>query len=155
VNPITAAQLRQELRGDEGEVLRVYDDKTGRPIGPGTAVVGNPSIGVGRNLTGRGLSQAEAELLLTNDIAACEAELAPGLPWITSLSPARQTVIYSLYFNTGLGNPARFEAGWPNFLAQMKAGQFAAAADNLESSQPWATEVGPRAHRLGELVRFG
>lgn len=155
MNPITAAQLRQELRGDEGEVLHVYDDKTGRPIGPGTAVIGNPSIGVGRNLTGRGLTQAEAELLLSNDIAACEAELAPGLPWITSLSPARQTVIYSLYFNTGLGNPARFEAGWPNFLAQMKAGQFAAAADNLESSQPWATEVGPRAHRLAELVRFG
>lgn len=155
MNPLTEAQLRQELRGDEGEVLRVYDDKTGRPIGPGTAVIGNPSIGVGRNLTGRGLTQSEAEFLLTNDIAACEAELAPGLPWITSLSPARQTVIYSLYFNTGLGNPARFEAGWPNFLAQMKAGQFAAAADNLESSQPWATEVGPRAHRLGELVRFG
>ncbi len=155
MNPTTAAQLRQELRGDEGEVLRVYDDKTGRPIGPGSSVVGNPSIGVGRNLSGRGLTQAEAEQLLSNDIAACESELAPSMPWITDLSPARQTVIYSLYFNTGLGNAARFEAKWPNFLSQMKAGQFAQAADNLESSQPWATEVGPRAHRLGELVRFG
>jgi lysozyme len=155
VNPATAALLRQELRGDEGEVLKVYDDKTSRPVGAGSALQGNPTIGVGRNLAARGISQAEAELLLTNDLAACEADLAPGLPWITTLSPARQTVIYSLYFNTGLGNPARFEAKWPNFLGQMKAGQFAQAADNLESTQPWASEVGPRAHRLGELVRFG
>jgi len=155
VNPATEAALRAELRGDEGEVLRVYDDATGKPIGPGTVVRGNPTIGVGRNLSGRGITQAEAQQLLANDLAECEADLAPSLPWITTLSPARQTVIYSLYFNVGLGNPARFEAKWPNFLAQMKAGQFAQAADNLESTQPWASEVGPRAHRLGELVRFG
>ncbi len=155
MNPVTEALLRAELRGDEGEVLRIYDDNTSRAVGAGMTLQGNPTIGVGRNLAGRGITQAEAELLLSNDIAACEVELAPGMPWITTLSPGRQTVIYSLYFNVGLGNAARFEAKWPNFLAQMKAGQFAQAADNLESSQPWATEVGPRAHRLGELVRYG
>ena len=155
MNPITAAQLRQELRGDEGEVLRVYDDKTGHPVGAGSTLLGNPTIGVGRNLAGRGLTQAEAEYLLSNDLAACEGELGGPLPWITTLTPGRQTVIYSLYFNVGLGNPARFQAKWPNFLAQMQAGQFAQAADNLETSQPWATEVGPRARRLGELVRYG
>lgn len=155
MNPTTAAQLRQELRGDEGEVLRVYDDATGKPIGPGTVVRGNPSVGVGRNLSGRGLTQAEAEFLLSNDIASCEAELAAPLPWVTQLTPGRQTVIYSLYFNVGLGNPARFQAKWPNFLAQMQAGEYVQAADNLESTQPWASQVGPRAQRLGELVRFG
>jgi lysozyme len=155
MNPLTEAQLRQELRGDEGEVLKVYDDATGKPIGPGSTLHGYPTVGVGRNLAGRGLTMAEAEQLLSNDIAACESELAPTLPWITTLTPGRQTVIYSLYFNVGLGNPARFEAKWPHFLAQMQAGEFAAAADNLESTQPWATQVGPRAHRLGELVRFG
>lgn len=155
MNPQTEAQLRAELRGDEGEVLKVYDDATGKPIGPGSVVVGNPSIAVGRNLSGRGLTTVECEYLLTNDLACCEHELAPTLPWITTLTPGRQTVIYSLYFNVGLGNPARFEAKWPNFLAQMKAGQFSQAADNLESSEPWASQVGPRAHRLGELVRYG
>lgn len=155
MNPAVELALRAELRGDEGEVLKVYDDKTGKPIGPGTQVLGNPSIAVGRNLSGRGLTMAEAEYLLSNDIVCCEHELAPTMPWITTLTPGRQTVIYSLYFNVGLGNPARFKAKWPNFLAQMQAGEFAAAADNLESSQPWATEVGPRAKRLGELVRYG
>lgn len=155
MNPTTAAQLRAELRGDEGEVLRVYDDATGKPIGPGTVVRGNPSVGVGRNLSGRGITQAEAEFLLSNDLTACETELASPLPWVTQLTPGRQTVIYSLYFNVGLGNPARFQAKWPHFLAQMQAGEYGPAADNLESTQPWASQVGPRAQRLGELVRFG
>lgn len=155
MNPATEVQLRQELRGDEGEVLRVYDDANGKMIGPGTLVKGNPTVGVGRNLSGRGLTMAEAEHLLSNDVACCERELADGMPWITTLTPNRQTVIYSLYFNVGLGNPARFQAKWPHFLEQMRTGQYVAAADNLESSQPWASEVGPRARRLGELVRYG
>lgn len=155
MNAQTAQQLRAELRGDEGEKLKVYDDATGLPIGPGTLVKGNPTIAVGRNLTGRGLSLAESEMLLTNDVVACEAELLPTLPWITNLSPGRQTVIYSLYFNVGLGNPARFQARWPHLLEQLKAGQYGAAADNLESTQPWASQVGPRARRLGELLRYG
>lgn len=155
MNPQTVAQLRQELRGDEGEVLRVYDDHTGRAVGAGMTLQGEPTIGVGRNLAARGISEVEAEVLLSNDISACETELAVIMPWITNLSPGRQTVIYSLYFNTGLGNPSRFQAKWPNFLTQMQTGAFAQAATNLETSQPWATEVGPRAHRLAELVRFG
>lgn len=61
MNPQTEAQLRAELRGDEGEVLKVYDDATGKPIGPGSVVVGNPSIAVGRNLSGRGLTTVECE----------------------------------------------------------------------------------------------
>lgn len=155
MNPVTEAQLRAELHGDEGIKLKVYDDATGKPIGPGTLVKGNPSIAVGRNLSGRGVTPAESEYLLTNDIAACETELAPTMPWVTTLTPGRQTVIYSLYFNVGLGNPMRFQAKWPHFLEQMRSGAYTAAADNLEATEPWAMEVGPRAHRLGELVRYG
>jgi len=155
MNQITEQLLRAELHGDEGTRLKVYDDATGLPIGPGTLVKGNPSIGTGRNLTGRGITSTESEYLLGNDLGDCEHELAAALPWIGALSPARQTVIYSLYFNVGLGNAARFMAKWPHFLAQMQAGQFAAAADNLEGSEPWASQVGPRAKRLADLVRFG
>jgi GH24 family phage-related lysozyme (muramidase) len=155
VNPLTEKLLRQELRGDEGEVLHVYDDATGRPVGAGMMLKGNPTIGVGRNLAARGLTQEESEYLLTNDIDQCESDLSSHLPWITNLTPGRQTVIYSLYFNTGLGNPLRFVAKWPEFLKQLQSGMYGAAADNLESSEPWASEVGPRAKRLGELVRSG
>jgi lysozyme len=156
MNPAVAALLRPELTGDEGKRLFVYDDATGKPIVKGTTVIGNPTIAVGRNLAARGISDAESEYLLANDLAALEADLAPLLPWLQALSPARQCAIYSLYFNTSLGNPRRFvTAGWPHFLAQMQAGQFEAAAANLETSQPWASQVGTRATRLANFVRNG
>ncbi len=155
MNPFTRAQLEQELRGDEGERLRVYDDATGKPIGPGSTVIGNPTIAVGRNLSGRGISGAESAYLLDNDCNQAETDLMGPCPWIGNLSPARQAVMYSLYFNVGLGNPNHFMAAWPHFLGQMQAGQFEEAASNLETSQPWASQVGPRAKRLAALVRSG
>jgi lysozyme len=156
MTPEVADALRAELILAEQKRLLVYDDATGKPIGPGTLVKGNPTIAVGRNLSGRGLTDAESEYLLANDMAALEADLAPLLPWLASLSPARQSAVYSLYFNTSLGNPRRFvTAGWPHFLAQMQAGQFEAAAQNLQTSQPWATEVGARSTRLANFVRNG
>lgn len=155
MTPDVQAALRAELHGDEGTKLFVYDDATGKPIGPGTVVKGNPSIGTGRNLFARGISYAESEMLLSNDEACCEADLVPLLPWLPTLSANRQAAVYSLYFNTSVGDRHRFVAGWPHFLAQMGAQQFAAAADNLQSSQPWATQVGPRALRLANLIRNG
>lgn len=157
MTPEVEAVLRPELSGDEGERLRVYDDKTGKPIVAGTLVVGNPTIGKGRNLASRGISSAESESFLANDMAALETDLAPLLPWLPSLSPNRQCAVYSLYFNTALGSPHHFiSAGWPHFLAQMQAGEFEAAAKNLETSEPWATEVGPgRVGRLADFVRNG
>ena len=155
MDPAVKALVRHELMGDEGTVLRVYDDATGKPIGPGSHVIGNPSIGTGRNLSGRGISMKENDDLLDNDMAECEADLAPILPWVTTLSPGRQMVIYTLYFNVGLGNARHFIAKWPKFLAQMEAKQFEEAAANLETTQPWSHEVGPRAPRLANFVRHG
>lgn len=147
--------LTSELFGDEGERLRVYDDATGKPIGPGSHVIGNPTIAVGRNLSSRGITMNESRMLLTNDIAQLEADVKTIMPWVETLAPGRQIAIYSLYFNTGLGNVTHFAARWPIFLAQMKAGQFDSAAMNLETSKPWCVEVGPRATRLANLVRHG
>ena len=103
-----------------------------------------------------GISSAESDYLLANDMDALEADLAPLLPWLVSLSPNRQCVVYSLYFNTALGDPQHFVThGWPHFLSQMQAGDFEAAASNLETSEPWATEVGARSTRLANFVRNG
>jgi lysozyme len=156
VTPELEVAIRAELMGDEGKVLRVYDDATGKPIVKGSIVQGNPSIGIGRNLAGRGISDSEAELMLGNDCDQGEIDLLPLLPWLKDLSTNRQAAIYCLYFNLDEGNPKRFIATWPNFLAQMQGGEFGAAADNLATSQPWATEVGPgRVGRMANLVRYG
>jgi lysozyme len=156
MNPAVEAEVRAELMGDEGKVLRVYDDATGKPIVKGSVVQGNPSIGIGRNLAGRGISDSEAELMLGNDCDQAAVDLVPLMPWLEKLSPKRQAAIYCLYFNLDEGNPRRFVATWPKFLEQMAAGEFDAAAQNLASSQPWAGEVGPgRVGRMANMVKFG
>lgn len=148
--------LDAELMGDEGLVLRVYDDATGKPIGPGSHVIGNPTVGVGRNLTARGIKKEEASIMLINDIQDCEKELATVLPWVAQLSTGRQIAMYSLYFNTAVGDPQHFVAGWPNFLKQMEAGQYDTAATNLSTTEPWISQVGPgRVARLTKLIRLG
>lgn len=151
----TIQGLQVELLGDEGEKLRVYDDATGKPIGPGSHVIGNPTIGVGRNLSSRGILPAESRYMLSNDIAQMTADMTAIMPWVAALSSGRQIAVYSLYFNTCLGNVTHFEQKWPLFTAQMKTGQFMAAGDNLEHSHPWCEQVGPRAKRLANLVRYG
>lgn len=156
MTPDVVAGLRSELLGDEGNVLHVYDDKTGKPIAKGSIVQGNPTIGIGRNLTARGISEAESESLLMNDLTQIESDLSPLLPWLATTSRGRQITIYSLYFNTSLGNPKHFLAEWPNFLNQVKTGQFEAAASNLLTSHPWVDDVGPgRSTRLANLIKYG
>lgn len=147
--------IQEELLADEGLRLKVYDDATGLPIGPGTLVKGNPTIAIGRNLSGNGLTRDECFYLNTNDINACYEELSAQCPWLIQMTLKRQIALCSLYFNVSLHNAAKFVSSWPNLIAQLERGAYDEAADNLESSQPWASEVGPRAKRLGEMFRFG
>lgn len=147
--------LHKELMGDEGEVLKVYDDATGKPIGPGSVVIGNPTICIGRNLASRGMTKAESDSLFKNDVADLEADLTTALPWLARLSDNRQCAVYSLYFNVALGHIQKFLLGWPHFLEQMRTEQWEIAAANLETAKPWSTQVGPRAGRLANLVRYG
>ena len=88
--------LEQELLGDEGERLFVYDDATGRPVGKGSTLIGNPTIGVGRCLSTRGITRAESRALLGNDEAAAWSELSALLPWLPLETPARIAAILSL-----------------------------------------------------------
>lgn len=147
--------MRTELAGDEGDKLKVYDDATGKPLVKGMTLKGNPTIGRGRNLAGNGITEAESLYLCDNDIDCAYADLDAALPWFAALTDSRKVALMSLYFNMDLHSVGKFLAGWPNLLQQCEAGQFEQAADNLESSEPWATEVGARAHRLGEMLRYG
>lgn len=88
----------------EADRIRVYDDATGKTIGPGTLVVGNPTIAIGRNVgpTGPGLRQTEIVSMLANDETEVERE-AKAFAWYPHLDPIRQTVVCSMIFNMGLG----------------------------------------------------
>jgi hypothetical protein len=91
---------KKQLMEDEGCRAFVYDDATGRPIKRGPAG-GYPTIGYGRNLATHGLSAAEMELLLDNDLASVWASLVSHDAWIDKLNPVYQDVIIMVQYNTG------------------------------------------------------
>ena len=87
-------QLIAELRRDEGVVSHAYQDS-----------LGFWTIGVGRLVDrrrGGGLSEAEIDLLLSNDVERVQAAVEAKLPWSRGLSPARRRVLLNLAFNLGV-----------------------------------------------------
>jgi len=152
VTPDVRDRLRHSIAGHEGLVLKAYDDDDGKVVNPGKTVRGWVTIGYGRNLIGRGITQAEADYLLTNDMDAVERELDQRMAYWRQWSPARQFAIAEITFNMGV---APFVAGWPNTVAHLKAGLFSSAAARLSASK-WRKQVGDgRAVPLIRMIQFG
>lgn len=131
--------LKAQLVRHEGMELHVYRDS-----------LGVPTIGVGRNLQDVGISQAEAMVLLDNDVKRVVAELDNQLPWWRNLSESRQLVISNMAFNIGL---SRLQ-GFRNALQAMQEGRWSDAAREMLDSR-WATQVGPRARELAQMMEAG
>ena len=126
--------LVDELLVDEGLKLRPYVD-----------TVGKITIGVGRNLTDRGITSATALDWLAQDIAECQADLATFGWWLT-LDGVRCRALLNLRFNLG---PNRFRT-FKKMLAAIECGDFETAATELDASA-WATQVQPS--RRTRLIR--
>jgi lysozyme len=137
---VTPAYIAR-LKAKEGTVKR-----KGRHM-PYTDSVGKLTIGWGRNLTDRGLSDEEAELLLTNDVAEHWGETRGAFPWLERLHPVRQEVVQEMAFNMGVPTLR----GFRRTLAAMAADQDVAADYMLESL--WARQVGKRATELSRMWR--
>jgi|TARA_R100001510_G_scaffold52514_1_gene53287 lysozyme len=132
-------RLIDQLRLHEGVEKTVYDDSEGIP-----------TIGVGRNLRDRGLSDDEIDYLLSNDIDIVVRELDNVMPWWKDLDEVRQRVLCDLVFNLGM---PRF-SGFKKSISYMKQQMWDQAADELLDSK-WARQVGRRAERLSEMMRTG
>lgn len=150
------SDLRDMLEQHEGAVVvngrhMPYDDKTGKQIAIGSVLQGNITIGIGRNLTTRGLSEEEKELLLSNDIADNEQECLALMPWLQSLDLARYQAILDLCFNIGAANFAR---KWPNTIALIQSRQWGAVASALRGSL-WHQQVGARADHIINIIETG
>lgn len=130
------AQLVADLERDEGCELFPYTD-----------TVGKLTIGIGRNLTDRGISLEEAQYLLQRDIDLVMADLDRALPWWREMTPTRQRVLANMCFNMGLPVLRTFR----NTLAYMERGNYRAAAAGMRASK-WARQVGARAERLARLM---
>lgn len=133
------ADVRPDLIRDEGLRLKPYTD-----------TVGKLTIGVGRNLSDRGIAKDEALLLLDNDIRAIASDLDRAIPWWRFLPDGPRRALINMTFNVGWPRMSLFTA----MLAALEAGDYDLAANEaLDSS--WARQVGARATRVAGLIRGG
>lgn len=131
--------LLNRTANHEGLRLTVYTDS-----------VGVLTIGYGRNLEGKGISQPEAQLLLQHDLADAERECRDSFDWFDALDGPRQTVLIEMAFNLG----AAKLRGFGRTLKAIKDGRYEDAARHMLQSK-WATQVKERAVRLAEVMRSG
>ncbi len=147
MTPAVRQHLDAYLRAAEQDRPFPYDDATG--LAPN--VRGALTIGVGRNLTDRGLSYAERALLLDNDINLAESDLLHLFPWTARLDEVRYCACLELAFSLGATRLAKFA---PTFGC-LERGEYAVAADRLLRTK-WARDVhAKRANRVADLLRTG
>lgn len=122
----------------------------GLRLKPYTCTEGKLTIGVGRNLDDRGITRAEAHMLLENDIVECETEAARAFPWFANLSQPRKDVIISMVFNLGMTRLL----GFKKMLEAMEQGNYYMAAVEMLNSK-WAYQVKGRAIELARIMKDG
>jgi len=129
--------LAEDLIRDEGLRLKPYVD-----------TVGKLTIGIGRNLSDVGITEAEARFMLANDIESAWSGLHSIAPWYTELPRPAQDVLCNMCLNMG---PTRL-AGFRDFLAALRNSRWDVAAAEMLDSR-WASQVGARAERLAAVIR--
>ena len=143
----------------EGMVLEPYKDS-----------LGISTIGIGRNLEDRGitdteldyigktledilevgLTEEEAYYLCMNDIAIVEKELLERKPIVNQLDQVRQMCLVDMGFNMGVPRLMKFVKMW----GAIEVGDFYEASDQMLDSR-WAKQVGKRSEHLAEMMRGG
>ena len=150
----------EELIKHEGLKLQVYKD-----------TLGIDTIGIGRNLEDRGISQeelddldipnmdviyeygiteADAVYLAQNDVQIVEEELLRAHPCVDRLDSVRQLILMDMAFNMGVPRLCKFQKMW-NAIHE---GKYDVAAKEMLDSR-WANQVKSRATKLANAMHNG
>jgi len=152
-------ELLDQLVLHEGLELLPYEDS-----------LGIDTIGIGRNLKHRGLSEAElghigkdlsdifewgitkeqAYYLAKNDIEIVEKEVCEAHPCVVELDEIRQRIIIDMAFNMGVPRLGKFKKMWKAIHEE----DFEEAKIQMLDSR-WANQVGNRAVRLSNAMESG
>lgn len=142
-------RLKQTLMRHEGTGPVVK-----RRFFPYKCPAGKLTIGIGRNIQEVGISEAEAEFMLDNDIAAAVELCRRMFPVFDSLDDVRQEVLVNMMFNMGYDRLS----GFKRFIAAVNVKDFIEAANQMEDSA-WYEQVGKkpgqRAYELRMMMLTG
>ncbi len=136
--------LKDLLTKHEGRRRKPYDDKNpNKPI----PVEGKITIGIGHNLTDRGISESVIDKIYDEDIEEVRANLYYVFPNFDTFTDRRRMALYNLMFNLGL---ARFR-GFKKMIFAIQWHNWDVAASELLDSK-YATQVGQRAVELAKML---
>ena len=127
-----------------GRMIRLHEGFRRKPY---VDTVGKLTVGYGRNLDDKGISEQEAAMLLENDIRECVNQLIDKIRFWSNLSPVRKMVLIDMCFNLGVGGLLTFR----KFLEALEASDWLGAAGEMRKSK-WWNQVGSRAERLQRMV---
>ena len=127
--------------------LRLHEGVEHKPY---KCTAGYLTIGVGRNIEERGLSDDEIDYILSNDVNIATDELVESFDWYADLDPIRQRVVIDMVFNLGMPRFKQFK----NMIAAIESGDWMEASNQMMDSR-WAEQVGLRASRLAEMMETG
>jgi len=97
----------------------------------------------------QGITKEQAMWLLANDISECIKDLKT-FTWFDQLDDIRAKVVVDMRFNLGAGGFRQFK----KMIAALAAGDYKQAAAEMVNSK-WYHQVGARARRLVEMMRTG
>jgi len=131
------SDVEDMLRHQEGERLTPYVDS-----------VGKITIGIGRNLTDKGISAEESRMFFYRDVADAMQDVLHCFSCYEQLSRPRQLVLISMAFNLGRERLSKFV----RFIGAVHLGKYDEAAAEMLNSK-WAEQVGTRATTLAHMMR--
>lgn len=130
-------RLKNNLVREEGLRLKPYYC-TGEPP--------QLTIGVGRNLESRGITEATADQMLDEDINICIAELQANIPNFNEHPDAVQETLVDLCFNLGISRLKKFKQTLRYIDEGLETGNYTKAAVELLKSA-YARQLPNRARR--------
>ena len=89
------------------------------------------TIGYGRNLEDRGITQIEAETMLERDLLDIKLELEDSIKFFYKLDHIRQNVLIEMAYNMGVPKLLNFK----NTLEYMRKGDFINASEEMLNSK--------------------
>jgi len=110
------------------------------------------TVGYGRNLTDRGISEDEAILMLHNDIKQAQADVKTLMPYIATFAKIytpRYCAFVDMMLNIGITRMKQFK----KMLAATEIGNWKRAAIQILDSK-YAKDVGNRAKEIAYMVEF-
>lgn len=114
-------------------------------------------IGFGHDITktecenySNGITWNEAEELLEYDLNIIKQNCAKEFPWLLGLDDIRQSVIWEMCYQLGVGGVSQFK----NMIAAIREKNWEEAANSMLESQ-WQQETPVRCQELASLMRTG